>query len=74
MRCPVCKNTEQVGTDLHSDGFREGIIECTICGTSWSVNHGVVQIVNDAQVDSFLEAQSESVEGDDYSLPEDDAI
>ncbi|MCM0081966.1 hypothetical protein L4X63_10220 [Geomonas sp. Red32] len=70
MRCPVCKNHEQQETELRADDFKEGITECVICGTVWSINHGVVEIVKDAQVDSFLEAQTECVEGDDYSLGE----
>lgn len=69
MRCPVCKNHEHVDIDLHSDGFTENIMECPTCGTIWSVNHGVTEIVRDPQEKSFLEAQSESVEGDDYNLP-----
>ena len=67
MKCPVCKNHQQVETNLHSDGFKEGITECSICGTVWSVNHGVTEIVKDPQVESFLQAQSECVEGDDYN-------
>lgn len=72
MKCPVCKNHKQVDIDLHSDGFDEGIIECSICGTIWSVNHGVTKIIKDAQANSFLEAQTECVEGDDYNLPGND--
>ena len=45
MKCPVCKNHLQVDTNLQSDGFKEGITECSICGTVWSANHGVVEIV-----------------------------
>lgn len=67
MKCPVCKNQEYVDIDLHSDGFAEDIIECRVCGTIWSVNHGITEIVNDSQEKSFLEARSECVEGDDYS-------
>jgi len=70
MKCPVCKNSLQVDHTLHSNGFKEGITECSICGAVWSVNHGVTEIVNDPQVESFLEAQTECVEGDDYSLGE----
>ena len=66
MQCPVCKNHEHVGIDLRSGGFNEGLVECRICGTTWSVNHGVMAIVNDPQADSFLEALSESVEGDNF--------
>lgn len=69
MKCPVCKNRKQVDLELHSDGFTEGITECSICGTVWSVNHGVTEIIKDPQEKSFLEAQSECVEGDDYNLP-----
>jgi uncharacterized Zn finger protein len=68
MKCPVCKHHEHVDIELHSDGFTEGIMECPICGTMWSVNHGVTEIVRDPQEKSFLEAQSECVEGDDYNL------
>lgn len=68
MKCPTCKNHQQVDTNLHSNGFKEGIIECSICGTVWSVNHGVTEIVKDTQIESFLQSQSECVEGDDYNL------
>ncbi len=68
MKCPVCKTHEQyVDIDLHSEGFAEDIYTCSICGTIWSVNHGLTEVVRDPQVRSFLEAQSECVEGDDYS-------
>lgn len=70
MKCPVCRNHQQVDTNLCTEGFTEGITECGICGAIWSVNHGVTEIVKDPQTASFLEAQSECVEGDDYSLPE----
>lgn len=68
MKCPVCKNHEHIDIDLHSDGFTEGIMECPVCGSMWSVNHGVTEIVKDTQEESFLEAQTECVEGDDYNL------
>jgi hypothetical protein len=68
MKCPVCKTHEQhVDIDLHSAGFAEDIITCQICGTIWSINHGLTEIVMDPQAKSFLEAQTECVEGDDYS-------
>ncbi len=68
MKCPVCKNHQQVDTNLQSEGFKEGITECSVCGTVWSANHGVIEIVRDSQAESFLQAESECVEGDDYSL------
>lgn len=68
MKCPVCKNSQQVDLNLHSNGFKEGITECSICGAVWSVNHGVTEIVKDPQSKSFLEAQTECVEGDDYNM------
>jgi transcription elongation factor Elf1 len=74
MKCPVCKNHQQVDIDLHSHDFKEGITECGICGAVWSVNHGVTEIVKDPQLESFLEAQSECVEGDDYNLIEKDRL
>ena len=70
MKCPVCRNSEQVETELSAEGFKEGITECAICGAVWSNNHGVIELVSDPQVESFLEAQSECVEGDDYGLNE----
>ncbi len=67
MKCPVCKSQDHLDLDLHSNGFTEDIMECRVCGTVWSVNHGVTEIVRDPQERSFLEATSESVEGDDYN-------
>lgn len=69
MKCPVCKNTETHSEiDVHSNGFDEEIIQCDICGSLWSVNHGVVELVKDSQDRSFLSASSECVEADDYAL------
>lgn len=68
MKCPVCKNADSLFTGLHSEGFSEDIRECRICGTIWSVSHGMTEVVKDSQEHSFLEALSESVEGDDYNF------
>ena len=54
MKCPVCNKNEHVDIDLHADGFAEGIMECRVCGSIWSVNHGSAKIVKDAQEHSFL--------------------
>ena len=67
MKCPVCKNTQYIEIDLHSEQFSEDIVECKICGSMWSVNHGASEVVKDSQEHSFLEALSECVEGGDYS-------
>lgn len=68
MQCPVCKTRKQhIEMNMHVNGFDESIISCDLCGTTWSVNHGTVEIVNDAQVASFLQAQTECVEADDYN-------
>lgn len=66
MQCPVCKNHENVAIDLRSGGFNEGLRECRVCGSLWSVNHGAVAIIQDSQADTFMEALSESVEGDSF--------
>jgi uncharacterized Zn finger protein len=68
MKCPVCSTYEHSDINLHSDGFDEAISKCSTCGTSWSVNHGLTEVVNDAQANSFLSAGSENVEGYDYCL------
>lgn len=68
MQCPACKSHRNVEMDLHAEGFIEDIVECRVCGTVWSVNHGVVEIVKDPQEKSFLEATTECVEADDYSM------
>lgn len=68
MTCPVCKSHEYADTVLHSDGFNEDIMECRVCGTTWSVNHGITEVIKDCQEKSFLESVSECVEGDDYNL------
>jgi len=68
MKCPVCKN-HQMHTEIrvHANGFDEDLFQCDVCGSTWSVNHGLVEIVKDTQRRSFLEANSESVEGQDNS-------
>ena len=66
MKCPICKNTHNKETDLHAEGFYEDLFECDVCGSSWSVNHGLTEVVRDTQQSSFLEAITECVEGDDY--------
>lgn len=66
MNCPVCKAQKFTEMDLHADGFTENIVECRVCGTIWSINHGVMEVVKDSQAKSFLAATSECVEGDDY--------
>ena len=58
MKCPVCNNNEHVDIDLHSDSFTEGIMECDVCESIWSVNHGVTKIIKDTQEKSFLGAAS----------------
>jgi len=68
MKCPVCKNHDSTNTDLHAEGFTEDIIKCRTCGSMWSVSHGLIEIIRDTQEKSFLEAQSECVEGDDYNF------
>lgn len=67
MQCPVCKNHENKKINLHSDQFDESLVTCPVCGTSWLVNHGLVEVINDSQPKSFLQGTSECVEGDDYN-------
>ena len=66
MKCPVCSCYGHNEVNLHSDGFAEGIIECSGCGAIWSVNHGLAEIINDPAEKSFLSVLSETVDGDDY--------
>lgn len=68
MQCPSCKAHEHSDIHLVFDGFKEDLIKCPVCSTLWSVNHGVVEIVADAQGDSFLAAATECVECDDYNM------
>jgi len=53
--------------DLHAEGFYEDIIECRVCGSTWSVIHGRAEVVKDTQRNSFMEAEAECVEADDYA-------
>ena len=66
MKCPVCKSPKYSEIDLHVEWFYEGLFECTDCGSSWSISHGLTEVVNDTQQSSFLEALTECVEADDY--------
>ncbi|HEY3489681.1 MAG TPA: hypothetical protein VGK27_06130 [Candidatus Deferrimicrobiaceae bacterium] len=67
MKCPVCSSRDSIDIGLHVEGFSEEIIRCKVCGTTWSINHGLTKIVDDPQEKSFLEAESECVDGEDYS-------
>lgn len=66
MKCPICKSYKNSEIDLHADGFYEDLYECGVCGSAWSVNHGLTEVVRDTQQASFLEALTETVDGDDY--------
>ena len=66
MKCPICKSSETQEIDLHAEGFYEDLFEFHTCESSWSVNHGLKEIIKDTQQASFLEALTETVEGDDY--------
>jgi hypothetical protein len=69
MNCPVCKSVFQHSeVEAHVPAFDESIIGCDGCGSSWSINHGMAEIVVDAQEGSFLAAASECVEGGDYAM------
>jgi hypothetical protein len=68
MQCPVCKHHKHQGVDLRTSGFDEALITCTVCGSTWAVNHGLTEVVEDTQEHSFLGAVTECVEGDDYCL------
>jgi len=66
MQCPICGSYEQNTLEMHVEQFNEGLSECSVCGSSWSVNHGIAELVVDTQLSSFLQGQSECVEADDY--------
>ena len=68
MKCPVCKSLQAHSEiKVHANGFDEELLKCGTCGSTWSVNHGLVEVVKDTQRRSFLEANSEAVEGADNS-------
>ena len=67
MKCPVCKSYHVNTTDFHSEQFSEDLTECKVCGSTWAINHGLLEVVKDTQRHSFLAAETECVEGDDYS-------
>jgi len=66
MQCPVCKHHNYKATDLHAEGFAEALCNCSVCGSTWSTNHGLTEVVKDTQEHSFLAGITECVEGDDY--------
>ena len=68
MKCPVCSSFDSIDIGLHVEQFDEKIIHCKSCGTVWSINHGLTEIVKDTQEKSFLEAQSDPVENNDHSV------
>ena len=46
MKCPVCQHIDHNEIDLHCDGYAQDIIECSVCGTIWSDDHGIAAIIN----------------------------
>lgn len=67
MECPTCKSHEhRDDINLHSDSFKEDIMQCETCGTSWSVNHGASVIINDPKENTLLGSLLGYVEGYDY--------
>jgi len=66
MTCPVCKQTNTKVQNLRGEGFTETIVECTTCGSTWSVNHGMTGVIKDTQDSSFLQCGIENVEAYDY--------
>ena len=71
MKCPVCGHQDHEEIDLQSKQFTEEISNCRVCGSTWSVSHGLTELIQDSQEKSFLEGQSEPVESDDYNFPKD---
>lgn len=68
MQCPVCKSHgPHTRLGLRVEGFSEDIVTCVACSASWSVNHGMTEMIVDPQQGSFLSATGESVEADDYN-------
>ncbi len=67
MRCPICGNYEQRNMKMKTDQFYEDLAECSVCGSSWSINHGHAEILHDSQIASFLQGKTDCVEGDDYT-------
>ncbi len=67
MQCPICGSHEQKSMTMKVEQFSEGLEECIVCGSLWSINHGLAELVVDTQLASFLEGQSECVEADDYT-------
>lgn len=66
MKCPVCKHHNFKETGLQAAGFAEALCTCAVCGSTWAINHGLTEVVKDAQEHSFLAGTTECVEGDDY--------
>lgn len=66
MRCPFCESYEQSVLSLKSKQFAEVLVECMACGSSWSINHGHIELVVDAHAESFLSGQTDCVEADEY--------
>ena len=67
MKCPVCKQVDYSEQGLQATDVNKTIVECHICGTTWSITHGRTEVIKDPQEFSFLQAFSENVEADDYN-------
>lgn len=68
MYCPTCKSLEHSDIHLRTEAFQEDLDNCPVCGTVWSINHGIMEVVTDTQEKSFLSSLTECVECDDYNM------
>jgi hypothetical protein len=67
MNCPICKSLNNDKIELFASQFNEQIIECNDCNSLWSIQHDMIDVINDVQEGSFLTARSEDVEESEYS-------
>lgn len=67
MQCPVCGSFDQRHLAMKVGQFDEVLSECQVCGSQWSLNHGLPEVVFDSQQSSFLSCLSDLVEADDYN-------
>lgn len=46
MKCPICSNTSGIEIDIHSDGYADNLLECSICGALWINDLGRTVMLN----------------------------
>ena len=45
MKCPSCRNRQNIEIGLHADGFSQDVRECSACGAIWTYSGKILKMI-----------------------------